>query len=108
MRVMMRTMTPKGRQEPPSSKALFASKARIQAHVSRKREKQTLKPTQHAKPSRTMTQIVTQTVTMSDDGEMTGGGDNDNQTKLDESDHHHHHSHHRHREEEPSSRRRGT
>ena len=70
----MRMRTPKGRQEPPSSKALFASKARIQAHVSRKREKQTLKPTQHAKPSRTMTQIVT----MSDDGEMTGGGDHDN------------------------------
>ena len=65
---MMRMRTPKGRQEPPRilSKALFASKARIQAHVSRKREKQTRKPTQHAKPSRTMTQTVTQIVTMSD------------------------------------------
>ena len=97
-------MTPKGRQEPPRilSKALFASKARIQAHESRKREKQTLKPTQHAKPSRTMTQTVTQIVmvrtkivTMSVEREKkhVGDGNNDPQTCRKPWSHHHHHHH---------------
>ena len=82
---MMRTMTPNDcRQEPPSSKALFASKARIQAHVSRKREKQTLKPTQHADDTEiviVMVMMRTKIVMVSVEREKVGDG-NDHQTKL--------------------------